>query len=145
MVLISGEEDVLVGFAKCCNPLPGEPISGFITRGRGISVHRRDCAQLLAQDPDRRVSVQWDRAPGEVHTGTIRVVCVDRPGLLANITKACTESGINISSASVAQLGDQKAHCDLDVCVGDVEQLERLIRQIQRIKGVLSVARIARI
>ena len=143
-VLISGEEDVLVGFAKCCNPLPGEPISGFITRGRGISVHRRGCAQLLAQEPERRVAVRWDRAENEVHTGTIRVICVDRPGLLTNITKACTDAGINISSATVGQLGDAKANCDLDVSVTDVDELQGLMRRIQRIKGVISVDRIAR-
>jgi GTP diphosphokinase / guanosine-3',5'-bis(diphosphate) 3'-diphosphatase len=143
-VLISGEEDVLVGFAKCCNPLPGEPISGFITRGRGISVHRRNCAQLLAQEPERRVHVRWDRGENEVHTGTIRVICVDRPGLLANITKACTDAGINISSAQVQQLEDAKAHCDLDVSVQDVDELQGLMRRIQRIKGVISVDRIAR-
>ena len=90
------------------------------------------------------MSVRWDAGDGEVHTGTIRVVCVDRPGLLANITKACTDAGINISSAKVQQLEDAKANCDLDVAVSDVGELKGLIRRIQRIKGVISVDRIAR-
>ena len=144
-VLISGQEDVLVDFAKCCNPLPGEPVAGFITRGRGISVHRRKCPQLLALDPQRRIPVDWDaRSQGAQHTGGIRVLCVDRPGLLANITKTCTEAGINISAANVQTLTDDKAECDLEIAVTDVDELAKLIRRLEKIRGVISVDRLAR-
>ncbi|MCP4805658.1 MAG: bifunctional (p)ppGpp synthetase/guanosine-3',5'-bis(diphosphate) 3'-pyrophosphohydrolase [Proteobacteria bacterium] len=144
-VLISGQEDILVDFAKCCNPLPGEPVAGFITRGRGISVHRRKCRQLLALDPQRRIPVAWDgNNENTQHTGGIRVLCVDRPGLLANITKTCTESGINISAANVQTLADDKAECDLEIAVTDVDELAKLIRRLEKIRGVISVDRLAR-
>jgi GTP pyrophosphokinase len=142
-VTIDGQEDVLVQFAKCCNPLPGEPVAGFVTRGRGITVHRRDCAQLLELEPERRLPVQWGGTARDAgHRGGVRVLCVDRPGLLANITKTCTDSGINITRAEVIQLPDQKAECTMQVQVQDVAELTRLIRRIAKIKGVIAVDRI---
>ncbi|HJN73426.1 MAG TPA: bifunctional (p)ppGpp synthetase/guanosine-3',5'-bis(diphosphate) 3'-pyrophosphohydrolase [Myxococcota bacterium] len=144
-VLIDGEEDVLVSFAKCCNPLPGEPVRGYITRGRGISVHRRQCPQLLALEPERRITVQWDsKVEGVQHMSGIRLICVDRPGLLANITKTCTDAGINISAANVQVVGDDKAECDLEIGVTDVAELTGLIRRLEKIRGVISVDRVAR-
>ncbi len=142
-VIIDGNEDVLVTFARCCNPLPGESVSGFVTRGRGITVHRRDCAQLLELEPERRLPVDWGGQAADVgHSGGVRVLCVDRPGLLANITKTCTDSEINITRAEVVQLEDQKAECTMQVQVHDVGELTRLIRRIAKIKGVISVTRI---
>ena len=142
-VLIDGQEDVLVAFARCCSPLPKEPVMGYITRGRGITVHRRDCAQILALDQDRRVSVDWSRsAKGGTHAGNIRVICVDRPGLLANITKICTDASVNISRVEARALDDQKADCSLQVSVDDVESLTKLIRRLEKIKGVISVDRV---
>jgi GTP pyrophosphokinase len=142
-VLVSGTEDVLVAFAKCCNPLPREPVAGYVTRGRGITLHRKDCVQLTSMDPSRRIPVEWDsKAQGGAHVGNIRVICVDRAGLLANITKTCTEAGVNISSASARGLGDQKAECELQVRVGDVVELSKLIRRLEKIKGVISVERV---
>ena len=142
-VLVSGTEDVLVAFAKCCNPLPKEPVAGYVTRGRGITLHRKDCVQLLSMDPSRRIPVEWDaKAEGGAHVGNIRVICVDRAGLLANITKTCTDAGVNISSATARGLGDQKAECDLQVRVGDVVELSKLIRRLEKIKGVISVDRV---
>ncbi|MEE2749786.1 MAG: bifunctional (p)ppGpp synthetase/guanosine-3',5'-bis(diphosphate) 3'-pyrophosphohydrolase [Myxococcota bacterium] len=142
-VLIDGQEDVLVTFARCCSPLPKESVMGFITRGRGITVHRRDCAQLLQMDPERRVPVQWTQeAKGGTHVGNIRVICVDRPGLLANITKICTDASINISRVEARSLGDEKADCSLQVSVEDVDELGKLIRRLEKIKGVISVDRV---
>ena len=142
-VLIDAQEDVLVSFARCCNPLPREPVMGYITRGRGITVHRRDCAQILALDQARRVPVEWaKKAKGGTHVGNIRVICVDRPGLLANITKICTDSAINISRVEARALGDEKADCSLQVSIEDVESLTKLIRRLEKIKGVISVDRV---
>ena len=115
---------------------------GFITRGRGITVHRRDCGQLLTMDPERRVPVEWSQeAKGGTHVGNIRVICVDRPGLLANITKICTDASINISRVEARSLGDEKADCSLQVSVEDVDELGKLIRRLEKIKGVISVDR----
>jgi GTP pyrophosphokinase len=142
-VLVSGTEDVLVAFAKCCNPLPKEPVAGYVTRGRGITLHRKDCVQLMSMDPSRRIPVEWDaKAEGGAHVGNIRVICVDRAGLLANISKNCLDAGVNITSVSANGLGDQKAEVDLQVRVGDVMELTKLIRRIEKIKGVISVERV---
>ncbi|MCB9759374.1 MAG: bifunctional (p)ppGpp synthetase/guanosine-3',5'-bis(diphosphate) 3'-pyrophosphohydrolase [Alphaproteobacteria bacterium] len=142
-VLISGEEDVLVSFARCCNPLPGEEVIGYVTRGRGITVHRRTCTQVLALEKERRIPVDWDgRVKTVAHASGIRVICVDRPGLLANITRTCTDAGVNISRANVSQINDAKAECDLEVGVASVDELINLIHRLEKIKGVISVDRL---
>jgi guanosine-3',5'-bis(diphosphate) 3'-pyrophosphohydrolase len=142
-VLISGEDDVLVTFARCCNPIPGDDVAGFITRGRGISVHRRDCGQLLALEPERRLPVDWDGKFKGQHTGGIKVVCRDNPGMAAKITKTCTEAGVNITALSMRAVGDERAECDLEIGVENVDELRKLIRNLVKIKGVLSVDRLA--
>jgi len=141
-VTIGGEGDVLVSFAGCCSPLPGEPIMGYITRGSGITVHRQGCPQLLNLEPERRMPVEWSGYEGGVHVSTIRVLCANRPGLLANITKICSDAGINISRAEAKPLSDDSAECTFDVSVTSVEELNNLIRRISRINGVISVDRV---
>ncbi len=141
-VRISGEDGFLVSFAKCCGPLPGETVVGFITRGRGITVHRSSCKQLETMDPDRRVPVEWDQSSDARHSGAIEILCSDRPGMLADITKVCEQRNVNISRAEARAIHDDQARISLEVSVQDVAQLRGLIRNIQRIKGVESVHRI---
>ncbi len=140
-VLITGEDGVLVSFAKCCSPLPGEPIVGFITRGRGITVHRDDCSQLESLDPQRRISVAWDRASDSRHSGEIQILCDDRTGMLANITALCERSAVNIQRISAENLDHQRAVCTLQVAVRDVNELSTLIRSLRGLKGVEAVHR----
>jgi GTP diphosphokinase / guanosine-3',5'-bis(diphosphate) 3'-diphosphatase len=140
-VLISGEDGVLVGFARCCNPLPGEPIVGFITRGRGITVHRTTCAQLAGLEADRQVPVQWDPTTVGPHSGEIEIVCAHRPGMLANITKVCEQNQVNIQRAEAKCIADDRALCQLQIAVRDIGELTRLIRNIEKISGVESVHR----
>jgi len=141
-VLISGEEDVLTTYARCCNPLPGEPVAGFITRGRGITVHKADCKQLLALDPERRVPVQWHSASNSRHTGEIEVICADKTGMLADLGAVCKTENINVTRMSAESIEDNKAIINLDVSVADVAQLTKLIRSLQRIRGVIRVRRL---
>ena len=84
-VLISGEDDMLVTFAGCCSPVPGEPVKGFITRGRGITVHQRDCRQLKNMAPERRISVQWDEEVDARHSNSLSIYCQNKPGMLSQI------------------------------------------------------------
>jgi GTP pyrophosphokinase len=142
-VLITGEDAVLVNYANCCSPLPGEQVVGFITRGRGITVHRFDCDQLAQLDPNRRISVEWDAESGARHAGRIQVHCQDRPGLLANISRVCELAQVNISRAEARPTGDGNSVCTLEVAVRDVGELGRLIKNIEKIKGVESVQRLA--
>ncbi|HJQ85750.1 MAG TPA: bifunctional (p)ppGpp synthetase/guanosine-3',5'-bis(diphosphate) 3'-pyrophosphohydrolase [Candidatus Binatia bacterium] len=141
-VQVSGVEDVLVRFGKCCSPLPGERITGFITRGRGVTVHALDCPKVLESDPQRRVDVQWEDGKGTPRAVRVEVTCVDRPGLLAAMSKAISSAGINITRAQVHALGDRKAQNVFEVMVGSAEELNRVMRNLGRVRGVMKVARV---
>ena len=141
-VQVSGVEDVLVRFGKCCSPLPGERITGFITRGRGVTVHALDCPKVLESDPQRRIDVQWENDKGPPRTIPVEVTCVDRPGLLAAMSKAISSAGINIARATVASLGDRKAQNTFEVMVTNLDELNRVMRNLGRVRGVMKVARV---
>jgi GTP pyrophosphokinase len=141
-VQVSGVEDVLVRFGKCCAPLPGERITGFITRGRGVTVHALDCPKVLESDPQRRIDVQWENGKGAPRTVRVEVTCVDRPGLLAAMSKAISSAGINIARAQVHGLGDRKAQNVFEVVVSNLDELNRVMRNLGRVRGVMKVARL---
>lgn len=139
-VLISGEDGVLVAFAKCCSPLPGESVVGFITRGRGITVHRDGCDQLGSMDPARRIAVEWDSESNVKHSGEVRVLCDDRPGMLASISGVCERIGVNINRVETST-NEIPATVTLELTLRDVHELTRLIRNLDKLPGVVAVAR----
>jgi guanosine-3',5'-bis(diphosphate) 3'-pyrophosphohydrolase len=141
-VRVSGVEDMLVRFGKCCSPLPGERITGFITRGRGVTVHAMDCPKVLESDPQRRIDVQWEDGKGTPRPVKVEVTCVDRPGLLAAMSKAISSAGINISRAQVHALGDRKAQNTFELMVASAEELNRAMRNLGRVRGVMKVERV---
>jgi len=142
-VRISGIDDVLVRFGRCCNPVPGDDIIGFITRGRGVTVHTRACDKSLTLDPLRRVDVTWDTKAGEVKRPvSIRVVTDDRAGVLAQISKTISEAGMNISQATCRTTGPGRAVNTFEVAIGDLKQLRGVMRSIEGIEGVISVERV---
>ena len=138
---VSGVEDVLVRFGQCCQPLPGERIVGFITRGRGVTVHAQDCPRVLETDPQRRVDVSGTTARAAPRAVKIEVTCVDRPGLLAAMTKAISATGINISRAQVQSTPDKQALNSFETMVGTADQLNKVIRSIGKLRGVIRVSR----
>ncbi|OGQ18484.1 MAG: GTP pyrophosphokinase [Deltaproteobacteria bacterium RIFCSPHIGHO2_02_FULL_40_11] len=141
-IKIKGEEDVLVRFANCCNPLPGDPIVGFVTRGRGVSVHQADCQKMLASDPDRKIDVEWDLEEKSVkHHIRLKVVCRDEAGLLVEMSKIFTTRNINISQAQIKTTRDKKAICIFEVELLDLEQLQMVMKAMQSIDGVISIER----
>jgi GTP pyrophosphokinase len=142
-IKVAGEEDILVRFAKCCSPLPGDPIVGFITRGRGVTVHRRDCDKGLDLDPERRIDVEWDGNGKTQHEVAIQILCADKPGLLAHISQSFTDQGVNISQAHCRATEDGRAVNTFHASVRDLDQLKTVIRSLSRIKGVYSVDRVA--
>ena len=141
-VLIGEEDGVMVHFARCCSPLPGEPIAGFITRGRGITVHRADCGELERLDEDRRVAVQWDTAAQHRHHSEVQIVCADRPGLLADISKVCEQANVNISRAEARAIDAERAICTLVLSVRDIEEMNLVSANLRKVRGVESVQRL---
>ncbi|MFT3836537.1 MAG: bifunctional (p)ppGpp synthetase/guanosine-3',5'-bis(diphosphate) 3'-pyrophosphohydrolase [Myxococcaceae bacterium] len=141
-VLIGGVDDVLVRFGRCCNPVPGDPIVGFITRGRGVTVHTQGCEKAMATDSERRVDVAWDVKGDFKRPVTIRVLTADRPGLLADISQTFSKKGVNISQANCRATGDDRAVNTFEVTISDLKQLTEVMRSIEALQGVYSVERI---
>ena len=141
-ILIGGIDNVMVHFANCCNPLPGEPVTGFITRGRGLAVHVKDCPQVLSSDPERRIDVEWDMQRKTTRPVKIQVICSDQKGMLVGISGAIADADADIISASVHSRGDNKGRNLFEVDVENLEHLNRVIRGIKKVKGVMRVERI---
>ena len=140
-VKVKGVGDVLVRFARCCHPLPGEPVTGFITRGRGVTVHVSTCSTVLESDPHRRVEVTWDEGEQTPRPIKIEVSCIDRPGLLAAISAAITGADVNITRAQVRTFPDQKALNTFEVLITHSDQLRRVLSSIAKVKGVYKATR----
>ncbi len=143
-VSISGVEDVMVRFSKCCDPLPGDDVIGFITRGRGISVHRVTCGMIRDADPERLVNVQWNVRDRQTYPVHIRVLCKDKKGLLAEVSNVISSQDINIGHATVETTPDQSAVCDFQLDVQDLRHLNDLVSALKKLKSVVSVERVRR-
>ncbi len=144
-VSLLGAHDFLIRFARCCSPLPGDEIVGFITRGRGVSVHAADCSNIdqLLYDPERKISVSWEAAPKVAHQVKIRVMIgTDRPGILAAISAAISASKINIAQADIRVTEDRKGLNTFTLEVSNLKQLEGAMGAIRQIDGVMGVERI---
>ncbi|PWB48931.1 MAG: GTP pyrophosphokinase [Candidatus Methylomirabilota bacterium] len=144
-VTLLGSHDFLIRFARCCNPLPGDEIVGFITRGRGVSVHAADCSNIdqLSYDPDRKINVSWDAAPKTAHQVKIRVMIgKDRPGILAAISSAISATKINIAQADIRVTEDRKGLNTFTLEVSDLKQLQSAMGAIRQIDGVMGVERL---
>ncbi len=143
-VLVSGTPDVLVRFAGCCEPLPGDEIIGFVTRGRGVTVHSRGCVKVFTLDPDRRIEVDWESDTEVRRAVEIRVTCRDEPGILAKVTNTISAASINIGSARGGpnETQGKLAQLSFELWVPDVQSLTVVMREIRKVKGVRSVERV---
>ena len=139
-IRVSGLPDVLVRFGGCCDPLPGDDVIGFVTRGRGVTVHVRDCPRVFELDPERRIDVAWDEAAA-ARPIKVRVTSVDQPGILARVTKSISAAGINIGAATITTEGSNAVQ-SFELWVTDLSSLNNVMREIQRVKGVRSVERV---
>lgn len=140
-VKVQGIDDMLVRFAKCCNPLPGDKIVGFITRGRGITVHTTTCSKILDLDAARRVEVSWDGNEQITRPVNLLVKTNDTPGILANISQTFTNHGVNISSANCKVVGNNYADNTFEIAIKNSDQLRQVIMALEMINGVISVER----
>ncbi len=140
-IRVDGLPDVMVRFAGCCNPIVGDEVVGFVTRGRGVTVHVKDCAHAYTLDPERRIEVDWESKSAQPRCIRVRVTSVDQPGLLARVTKTISGKGINIGGARVSTHAD-KAVQHFDLWVTDLRSLNAVMKQIEKVRGVLSVERV---
>ncbi len=141
-VRVKGVGDLLVRFAKCCHPIPGDPIVGFITRGKGVTVHLHSCPTVINErEVSRLIDVEWEAAPAETYPIAIRVEAYDRTGLLNDITQVVAENKVNIVSAAVSVNPDHTAIVIATLQVSSVAQLARVMSRIEQLKDVLSVQR----
>ncbi|HLC18124.1 MAG TPA: bifunctional (p)ppGpp synthetase/guanosine-3',5'-bis(diphosphate) 3'-pyrophosphohydrolase [Thermodesulfobacteriota bacterium] len=140
-VIVRGEEDILVKFAKCCSPLPGDEIMGFITHGQGVSVHSAGCTNLINIDKDRLIDVAWDTKTKSTRPIKIAVVCKNEKGMLADMTNAIKTADANIASAEIRTSLENRAICTFEVEVNDLDHLNTIIKSLQKIKKVIKVER----
>jgi GTP pyrophosphokinase len=142
-IRVKGTDDLLIYRAKCCNPIMGEPIVGYITRGKGVSVHSQSCPNVvnLMYDPERRIPVEWEQGSEGAYEVRISVGVEDRPGLLATITTMLAGMKTDIRDADVRTFDDQTASIELTLRIQDLKHLEKVVKSIRGVSGVLDVER----
>src|SRR3954447_3082162 len=141
-VRVKGVGDLLVRFGKCCHPIPGDPIVGFITRGKGVTVHLNACPTVINErEISRLIDVEWEAAPAETYPIAIRVEAYDRTGLLSDITQVMAENKVNILSANVGVNPDHTAVVAMTLQVASVAELAKVMGRVEQLKDVLSVQR----
>ena len=140
-IRLNGIDDVLVRYARCCNPLPGDDILGFITRGRGLTIHRRGCPKAFDTDPERRVEIAWDTKAKINRAVQLRVVTANRPGILATVGQTFSSQGINISEANCRAGDDGRAVNIFTFTCSDLTQLKTVMKALQKVQGVVAVDR----
>jgi GTP diphosphokinase / guanosine-3',5'-bis(diphosphate) 3'-diphosphatase len=142
-VVVKGVDDILVRFGKCCQPVPGDTIIGFITRGFGVTVHRAECVNALNTNPERLIEVEWDLAAHEHFPVKIKIRSMDRLGLLADVAASISKSGANIISANTQTSESKVVDSYFTLEVGDTTQLEHVLSQLKKIKNVMEVVRVS--
>lgn len=145
-VIIDGIENCLIKFSKCCSPLPGDNIIGFITRGHGVSIHKRDCTNVpkvieLADEPERWIPASWDNDVKEEFTATLSIACLDRVGMMADISKVIADMRVMIYGINTKSKKDGRASIELTLAVNGIEHLQSVRAKILKINGVLDVER----
>jgi guanosine-3',5'-bis(diphosphate) 3'-pyrophosphohydrolase len=141
-IKVNGIDDVLVRYAKCCNPLPGDNIIGFITRGRGVTIHRRECLKAFDTDPERRIDVSWDTKAKINRAVQVKVTTANKPGILANVSQTFSAQKINISEANCRAQDDGRAQNVFTFFVSDLNQLKNVMKALTKVTGVVAVERV---
>ena len=143
-ITVKGESNLMVRFARCCNPVPGDEIMGYITKGRGVSVHRTDCSNLqslIMHDPNKVLEVSWGTAKGASYIAEVRVKSEDRQGILSDITKVITDSNLYLNSLTANSTKDNEALISIKIKIDTRDQLKELMKKIRKLPGVVDVFR----
>jgi GTP pyrophosphokinase len=145
-VRIQGVDGLMIRYSQCCQPVPGDPVVGYVTRGRGVSIHRADCPNLLllSAEPERRLEIDWQEMEGELFVVRLGIEATDRRGLYADLASAVTETGTNIKSLEMRS-GDGGVFGSVLVEVENLTHLQKIVKAIRRVKGVTDVARRERV
>lgn len=140
-IRIRGMDNIVTHLAKCCHPLPGDSIIGYITRGKGITIHRYDCRHIKSADPVRLISVTWEASDDETYPARLMVLTVNKIGMLADISAAIAKKEANIVSAKIDSTNDNRGIAFFTVEVKDLNHLNEVIKSIKRIKDIISAKR----
>ena len=141
-IVVKGLDDILVKFSKCCNPLPGDAIVGFITQGQGVAVHRKNCVNTLKMSPERKIEVQWSEDYTESYPVRIRIRSTDRSGLLADVALTISRAKANIINAHTETSDDGVVNSYFTIAVESTAQLGKIISDLKRVKQVKAVKRV---
>lgn len=143
-VTVKGENNLMVRFAKCCNPVPGDDILGYITKGRGVSIHRKDCGNLnnlIKEDPQKVVDVSWGTSNGVAYMAEIQVKTEDKSGILSDVMNILMDSKLPLNALNAKSAKGNLAYINIKIKIDTVEQLRELMKKIKRVPGVLDVYR----
>ena len=145
-IIVEGIDNCLVKLSKCCNPLPGDEIIGFVTRGHGVSVHKRDCANVpiniqAAAEPERWINVYWDKNVKEEFNATMNIYCISRIGLMAEISTVLANMHVDIRAIATRETKDGDSVLTMTIAVNGIEHLNNVIKYLRKIDGILSIER----
>ena len=145
-IIVEGIDNCLIKFSKCCNPLPGDEIIGFVTRGHGVSVHKRDCTNVPinikdSPEPERWINVFWDTNIKEEFNATINLFCLSRIGLMADISTVLANMHVDIRAISTRDLKDENKLMILTIAVNGIDHLNNVIKYLRKIDGVIQIER----
>jgi GTP pyrophosphokinase len=145
--VVEGIDNCLVKLSKCCNPLPGDSIIGFITRGHGVSIHKRDCPNVpkniaYSSEPERWINASWDKnVKTESFQATLQITCIQRIGLMADISTLLANMHVNINAISTREYKDTRNELLLTITVSSLEHLNNVIGKIKKIDSILEIER----
>ena len=146
-IIVKGADNLLIRVSKCCNPVPGDEIIGFITKGRGISVHRADCANVLTmpeEEKKRFIEVEWDHEKlGKSYDADICIVAYDRKGLFSDISKVCEDMNVKITGVNARSLKDETVNITMTVSISNTSQMQKVLRSLKNVPSVTEVFRAA--
>jgi GTP pyrophosphokinase len=142
-IVVKGIDNCLIRLSRCCNPVPGDDIIGYITRGRGVSVHRRDCPNVLSdsEDGSRLIGVNWEKSQSASYLADLQILATDRTGLLLDIANSISDSKLSVSSINTRTLKDKTAIINITIEINNTEQLDKIIKKLQRIQSIYEVTR----
>jgi GTP pyrophosphokinase len=141
-VLVKGADDILIKFGKCCQPVPGDPITGYITRGYGVTIHRTNCINALRMNPERQIEVEWNQEVTETYPVKIRIISQDRVGLLADVVGNISKFGANILNAKTETRENKMVDSFFTIGVEDTSHLEKIVSAVKKVKYVQEVKRV---